>query len=315
MTVISDDGSPASQVVPAADVQNLLLSGLAGPTLRAFATAIQNSPLASNTQQTYIERVHDFLRCLDLSAHPSALTTSTGLNRAADAYISVLRSRGVADSTINVSLAALDALGVWLELGPVDAPRASLDQIVPRTLDQRQHSALLSAAAARPLRDYALISLLLDAGPRPSEVTALDIDDVVLDPGAGRGSVRLTSLSGAVRTVPLGGGCVAVLNVLLVERRTALRGGRGGAALFVGSTRPTRLSERSVDRIVREVGRAATPTIEISPSTLRNTCEARLLAAGRHPVAVAALMGQQEPDNARVQALAPTPQMALDLGF
>ncbi|MEV6655440.1 tyrosine-type recombinase/integrase [Nocardia fluminea] len=311
MTIDGDVGA-ADQSVLSVDIQNLMLSGLAAPTLRAFVAALQVSALATKTQLTYAERVHDFLRWLDASRHPAALTTLAGLDAAAAEYVTGLPSRDVADSTLNVSLAALDALGRWLGLGSVTAPRAIVDQIIPKTLDQRQHSALLSAAAARPLRDYALISIGLDAGPRQSELAALDVDDIELDPAAGRGRARLTSPNKAQRVVPLGAGCVAVLNVLLADRRRTLGTDHRQRALFIGSTRANRLSERSIDRVVREVGRSASPPMEISPSTLRNTCEARLLSAGRNLVEVATLMGQQQPNIARVRALVPSPQMELD---
>ncbi len=311
MTTDSQFEAAMPTVLSDADVE--LLSGLSAPTLRAFASALRMSSLAEKTQLTYIERAHDFLRWLDAARHPAALTTTAGLNGAAAAYITGLQDRAVADSTLNVSLAALDALGQWLGLGSISAPRAVVDQITPKTLDQRQHSALLRAAAARPLRDYALISVALDAGPRQSELAALDIDDIELDPAAGRGRATLTSPNKTQRQVPLGPGCVAVLNVLLADRRRTLAAeSRRQRALFVGSTRPTRLSERSIDRIVREVGRSANPPMEISPSTLRNTCEARLLAAGRNLDEVATLMGQQQPNLARIRALVPPPQMELD---
>jgi site-specific recombinase XerD len=71
-------------------------------------------------------------------------------------------------------------------------------------------------------------------------------------------------------------------------------------ALFVARD-GQRLSPRTVDRVIRETGRAA--GLEISPGTLRHTCATNLVRAGGNLVMVARLLGHARVDPARISSL------------
>lgn len=83
------------------------------------------------------------------------------------------------------------------------------------------------------------------------------------------------------------------------EHRAEASRGLGDPALFVGRD-GQRLSARSVDRVVREVGRDG---LEISPVTLRHTCATNLVRAGGSPVMVARLLGHARVDLARLYSM------------
>lgn len=279
------------------------------PAMRAFEQSLAASRFADKTVTTYIERVGEFLRWLAAGTHPHALTNANSLDAAVSDYVRDLRHRNAAPSTINVSLAALDAFAEWLSLGEVLTPREAVDQIIPKTLDPAQQRQLLVAAEGRWIRDYAIVVLLLHAGPRESEIQALDREHLDLDSSDG-GSTELGATGPWRRRFPLGPGACTALRLWRAER-TRLLGADAEGPLFISRTNTrSRLSIRQIDRIVRTIGAAADLTV--SPSTLRNTCEQQLLLEGQHPHAVALLMGQQTSNRARVDALAPVPQLEFD---
>ncbi|MGW5384053.1 tyrosine-type recombinase/integrase [Nocardia sp. NPDC003963] len=287
-------------------VERLVFSGLGAPALEAFRAGLWRLALAQKTKVTYLERVNDFLRWWRGSdGFEDAFTTGAGRDAAVTAYCEKLTDREVEPSTVNVSLAALDTFYRWLGLGRVKLPRAVLAQIVPDTLDVQQQSMLLKAASRRGLRDYALVTLALDAGLLESELAALDVDDLFLDEMAERGEVRVRD-----RRVPLGPACRAVLMLWCADRRSRLGGNRPGE-LFITEDRSGRLAVRTVDHIIRMAGREA--GMEISPGTLRNTCQRRLRCSGLSAAAVDALMGRRWPNPARDRALVSSGQLSLDL--
>ncbi|MFD4406673.1 tyrosine-type recombinase/integrase [Nocardia sp. NPDC058499] len=289
-----------------AEVERLVFVGLGAPLLEAFRGALSGMSLAAKTRVTYLERVNDFVRWWRGSGgFDDAFTGRRGRDAAVGAYCEDLERRGVEPSTVNVSLAALDTFYRWVGLGPVQLPRAVLAQIVPDTLDVRQRSRLLAAASQRGLRDYALVTLALDTGLLESELAALDVGDLCLDEMAEHGQVRVRG-----RTVPLGAGCRAVLMLWCADRRTRLGGDLPGP-LFITEDRRRRVAVRTVDHIIRSAGRDA--GMEISPGTLRNTCEQQLRRSGLSAAKVDALMGRRWPNPARDRAMGPSAQLSFDL--
>lgn len=291
-----------------ADLHELGLDALPDPERDGFAVWLAGTEWSRRTRMTYLERTGNYLRWVrGTDAFPDALTSATSRDAAVAAYCEYLvNERAVVARTLNTTLAALDAFyDGWRKLGSPSAVRVAVDTVDKRTLDAAQTSRLFAEAAADP-RDYALVTLLSGAGPLESELAALDVDDVEL--GACEGSVRITGPDGHVRVVPLDAGCRAVLLAWRATRRAVL--GPHAArqkALFI-SKRGNRLAVRSVDYLVRSIGRRA--DLEISPGTLRNTAKQKLLVAGHSPDAVAALMGIRTLDTAQVRALT---QLTFDL--
>ncbi|MFC7429763.1 site-specific integrase [Nocardia tengchongensis] len=283
-----------------ADLHEIGFAALADPVTDAFVLHLAGTRLARRTRETYRERVGNFVRWLRASgAHPDALLNAAARDVAVSAYFEhLVAERDAVARTLNTTLAALDAFYEWQGLGRPAVGRVSTDLHVPRTLDDEQISRFL-AAAAEDARDYALVAVGLDAAPLETELAGLDEDDVELS--ARGGNLRIGD-----RVVPLEAGTRAVLLAWRAERRKMLGPMSSQRALFV-SKRGRRLAPRSVDFIIRSVGRRA--GMEISPGTLRNTAEQRLLVAGWSPSAVAAFLGNTRPDMARVRALT---QLSLD---
>ena len=151
-----------------------------------YARALQeDTGLDTATRRAYGSRIRSYLTFLDSAAAegPDPLADPDGRDRAAQAYLGDLAHRRLAASTVNAHLTAVDHLYAHLGLGPVRVERGQLPQRPPRTLDAKQQVRYQRAAQEWPqARDRAIFLLLLHSGVRPSELVALDVEDVRLPP-------------------------------------------------------------------------------------------------------------------------------------
>ncbi|GAB4590287.1 site-specific integrase [Nocardia sp. IFM 10818] len=299
-------------------------TALEGVMRDGFRLYLAGEGFAASTQTTYHKRARVFLKWLvRTDAHPEALTDSAARDDAVLDYLST-----TTPATRKVTLAAIRALYDWLDLGPVQVDPVTVERARPPTLSEDEQARVFDAAAARSARDYALMVLWLDVGPRPSEVRRLDIDDAQVSARGGR--VLLTRPDGQRRWAEL---TQATTWVLLGWRtaRAGLLGPRRAKSgpLFVTLTRYGRIqADQSLEYIVGEIGQDA--GIEaLTPWMLRATVKARLYASGMSASEVAIRMGQTYVDSPQVRALftgednAPTPprraaagsgQLSFDLG-
>ncbi|MFD8249725.1 tyrosine-type recombinase/integrase [Nocardia sp. NPDC059691] len=267
-----------------------------------FRRWLAASLLAPTSQATYLERTGAYLRWLKAAGpqYLDALSSSTGRDQAVAAYLTHLGvERGLARSTHNVSLAALDSYYTWRGLGEPEVEAVSVDRAVPPTLTPLQRSRCLDEAAARTPRDYAVFVLLLKTGLRREELSNIDIDDIHLD--AVSGWVRAPGPGDEDRVVPLDAGARRVQLTWAAARRKLL-GRKKEKAFFLGRS-GKRISPRRVGEIVYEIGVAAGLPSALSPGVLRNTFEQDLLLEGRELAEVVYLMGRSKPDLGKVRAL------------
>ena len=163
-----------------------------------------------------------------------------------------------------------------------------------RALTEDQQGRLLRAAERRGVRDHALVALALTTGLREGELARLDDADVSITARAGHVRVAAGKAS-KPRVVPLPAQTRSAITAWREHRGQASRGLRD-PALFVARD-GQRLSARSVDRVIRDAGRAA--ELDISPGTLRHTCATNVLRAGGDLVMVARLLGHASIDAVR----------------
>ena len=164
--------------------------------------------------------------------------------------------------------------------------RERLPQAAPRALASDELMAFVRAAGRAAARDQAIGLLLVYAGLRLSELVVLDLDDARV---SGRKAVVVvrSGKGDAYREVPLNAPARKALDDWL-NKRPAPVARIGGEPLFV-SRAGGRLSARSVDEVVRKLGRAA--SVELSAHVLRHTWVTRLVRAGNDVVLVADLAG------------------------
>lgn len=177
---------------------------------------------------------------------------------------------------------------------------------LPKALTIEQVEALLAATAGEhpvALRDRALLELLYASGARISEITALDLDDLIAEPGEedawrdpartleGGGLLRVTGKGAKQRVVPYGSYAGRALAAYLVRARPGMvAAGRGTPALFVGP-RGGRLSRQSAWLAIRAAAARAELAAEVSPHTLRHSFATHLLAGGADVRTVQELLG------------------------
>lgn len=134
------------------------------------------------------------------------------------------------------------------------------------------------------LRDTAILELLFSTGLRVSELTSLDIDNVNLK--TGEFSVR--GKGDKVRMVFLSASAKIALNEYIMRRKDL------SPALFVRiqkSGEPSRLTARSIERIVRKYASKAGIVKKTTPHTLRHSFATDLLRNGADLRSVQEMLG------------------------
>ncbi len=158
-------------------------------------------------------------------------------------------------------------------------------------------------ATSVELRDRALLELLYASGARVSEITALDVDDLLAGQGVGDawvnpeqaliegGFLRVTGKGSKQRIVPYGSYAGRALAAYLVQARPGMVSkGKGTPGLFVGP-RGARMSRQAVWLVIRGAAERAGIEKEVSPHTMRHSFATHLLAGGADVRTVQELLG------------------------
>ncbi len=215
------------------------------------------------------------------------------------AHVAWLSEQGYAKSTIARHLAALRSWCRFLcRQGTLaSSPAVGLrgprpDKNLPHFLSREDVARLLEAPPGdNPLgrRDRALLETLYSAGLRVGELTGLDVVDVDLDEGLatvrGKGKRERLALLGPPATAAVG---------LWLPDRGALAGARAASqpALFLNKN-GTRLTSRSVGRLLEKYLAQAGLDPRTSPHTLRHSFATHLLDAGADVRSVQELLGHR----------------------
>ncbi len=227
---------------------------------------------------------------------PPANQVTTRLLRA---YIAFLHEQGYARSTVARRLASMRSWCRFLcRQGTLATnPAAGLrgprqDKKLPHFVQREEMIRLLEAPPVdRPLglRDRAILETLYSAGLRVSELTQLNLPDVDL----GEGVAVVRGKGRRERLALLGPPAVAALNAWL-PARAVLLGARAVVltALFLNKN-GTRLSSRSVGRLLEKYLAQAGLDPRTSPHTLRHSFATHLLDAGADIRSVQELLGHR----------------------
>jgi integrase/recombinase XerC len=173
---------------------------------------------------------------------------------------------------------------------------------IPAHLSEDEVTKLVAAPADdSPFgrRDRAILELFYASGLRLSELVGLDLEDVNLSAKM----VRVLGKGGKQRIVPFNRSAAAALRAYFGDRERLMRAraghqapaphgrrNKGGDPLFV-NYRGTRLTVRSVDRLVRRHVAASSTRMGISPHALRHSFATHLLQHGADLRAIQELLG------------------------
>ncbi len=272
----------------------------AGAVVAEYAAWLPEQPLAARTRETYLAAVTAFAGWLDQreGGVGEALSSPRGRDLAARDYKRRLKvQRGLAPASVNQALAGLDHLFRFVGLGAAIVRREEMPRVAPRALDLEQQRDLLRAAEESSARDRAIVGLLLFAGLRLSEASALHMADVRIS--ARKGEVVVRSGKGDVyREVELNALVRGMLDEWVTERGKIAA---PGETRFFLTRSGEALSSRSIDLAVRRV--AARGHLQLSAHTLRHTFVTGLVRAGNDLVLIAELAGHRRLETTRRYSL------------
>jgi integrase/recombinase XerC len=273
-----------------------------------------NRNASAHTVRAYDSDLTQFLGYVAAAADLKKQELSAShLDRAAlRGFLGELHKQGQSRATTARKLAAVRTFLRYLRREDVidDDPGALVptpkrDIRMPAHLSEAEMTALLESPAgdtALSRRDRAILELFYASGLRLSELAGLDLDDVNL---SGR-MVRVLGKGRKERLVPFNTSTVKALREWLKDRAGLVgRGGQEGQErrekkghafsrprepLFV-NYRGTRLTVRSIDRLVRRYVAASGTRMGISPHALRHSFATHLLQRGADLRAIQELLG------------------------
>jgi integrase/recombinase XerC len=214
-------------------------------------------------------------------------------------FVAWLHDQGYARTTISRRIAAVRS---WcrfmcrqgmMDKNPADGLRGpKLDRKLPHFLNRSDVDRLLAAPGGEnglALRDRAILETLYSAGLRVSELVGLEIADIDLAEGVAtvRGKGRRERLA------LVGDEARKSISLWLPARAALLEGiGRRSEAVFLNKN-GTRLSTRSVGRLLLKYLRKTGLDPRTTPHTLRHTFATHLLDAGADIRGVQELLGHK----------------------
>lgn len=244
--------------------------------------------LARNTVDAYQRDLIQYLEFLQ-GRRPDA--------DAVEAFVAMLRSRDLADSTVARKIASVRGLHRFLVSEDLwsDDPTALLDSPrrpdpFPKALTVEEAIALVEApGVADPAsrRDGALLEFLYGTGARVSEAVGVDLGHLDLEERV----VRVTGKGSKQRVVPLGSMAIEAIGRWLPDRMGLVRRDVAGDPLFL-NLRGRRLSRQGAFDIVRK--HAVVAGIEpgrVSPHVLRHSAATHMVEAGADLRTVQEILG------------------------
>lgn len=266
------------------------------PDVEAFLARLADVEDASpHTLRAYGRECRALCRWLAERGKEPRETVRTDLR----GYVASLRSRRLKESSIRRSLSALRAFFRFLEeqgrilADPTSALRGPRGgRALPFALTEGEIDRLLTLPAGHdflPSRDRAIVETLYSTGCRVAELLALELGDLDL---AGQ-VVRLRGKGRRQRLGLLGRPARRALRTYLpLRQRLLLERGTETEAVFL-SQRGTRLSQRRVRQVLRELAERAGLARAPSPHTLRHSFATHMLDRGADLRTVQELLGHK----------------------
>ena len=257
------------------------------------------SDLTVRNYRTDVEPLYEFMKARKMPGF--SVLDRTVLR----SYLAWLGELGYVRPSIVRKLSALRTFLRWLlqqrliEKDPL--PRRGvmkLESRLPRFLSRQEAEKLVSApdsSRRMGLRDRALLELIYAAGLRVSEVTGLNTRDLNLKTR----ELRVTGKGSKQRMVLIGTAARDALHTYLDNLRPKLENLQSTNALFLNRF-GSRLSQRTVQQIVRRYAGIAGLGSDVHTHTLRHSFATHLLEGGADLRVVQELLGHASPATTQV---------------
>jgi integrase/recombinase XerD len=271
--------------------------------------------LSRNTIAAYRRDLNSYLGYLEKQGiHDASSITESEIT----GYLTAISESGIlsANSVARMLAGVRGLHRFWLFESITDGDPSSmvkppkLPKRLPKAITISEIEKLIEASGPDPkkledgepdlarVRDRAILELLYATGARISELTALNLDDLV-DPTM----VRLFGKGSKERIVPVGSYAQSSLEVYLVRARPVLvKKGKGTPAVFLNQ-RGGRLSRQSAWQIISDAADAAKISSEVSPHTLRHSFATHLLEGGADVRVVQELLGHSSVATTQIYTL------------
>ncbi len=229
-------------------------------------------------------------------------------------YLGRLQGNGFSRGSISRKLSALRSFYRYLvrhglastePLANLSAPK--LERRLPSFLTREEASRLVetpNASTPQAVRDRAILELLYAAGLRVSELVHLDTGDVDVSSR----QLRIWGKGSRERLGLIGRPAAQAVREYLDQGRVKLTGKKTTRALFLNRD-GGRLSERSIQRIIRRYARGAGMEGNVHPHMMRHTYATHLLDGGADLRVVQDLLGHAKLSTTQVYTHVTTNQI------
>ena len=216
-------------------------------------------------------------------------------------YLSTLYDGGLSKASVARALASLRSLYKWLaQEGEVDQNPAKLvatpklPKKLPRvpTVEEVNHvlDSEMGDGSAFPERDRVVLELLYGCGIRNSELIGIDTGDIHWS----REVILVRGKGSKERYVPLGdSAAAAVKDYLPARQRVLAETSHGNERALLVNLRGTRLTTRSVGRIVKQIAVQHGLSPDVHPHTLRHAFGTHMLEEGADLRAIQEMLGHE----------------------
>jgi len=211
-------------------------------------------------------------------------------------FLAGLKARGISKRTIIRKMAAIRSFFKFLfrdgyidnnPAGSIFTPRA--DKKLPEFLDYDRTIKLITSPSTDTLlglRDRALLEVLYSTGTRVSELSGLDLESIDLIAGV----VKVRGKGKKERMALLGGEAQKSLRSYLNEIRSSRK--KDSRAVFLNKW-GTRLSDRSIRRLIDKYVKKCGIEQKISPHSIRHSFATHLINNGADLRSVQELLGHK----------------------
>jgi len=261
---------------------------------------LQERNYAEHTLNSYRGDLQQFARFLYPRVEDLRLPLRSVQRDQVAAFVTELEEKGLKASTVARKLAALRSLFRYLcregglAANPASAvPSPVVERSQPPHLPVDQVTAAIEAPTSERfsgVRDRAILELFYGGGIRLGELVALNLSSLHLDDG----TIKVMGKGRRERLAPIGSKAQGALKVYLQRRAEVLlevdMTQVDAGALFLNG-RGTRLSRRTVQRVVERYLSGVSDGDSLSPHLLRHSFATHLLDAGADLLAVKELLG------------------------